>query len=151
MSAKPEDKLSYIMTKKVVTVHPDQKVSEALDLMVKHNIGSLIVTEKNSPIGMVTERDIVQGIVKNRNIFSSKVGEIMAQPLITATPETPTWEAFRVMLTNRIRRLPVLDNGRLVGMVTERDLFRWVLLVAYEPNLPSDIKEIVEKGYSRQE
>ena len=149
MSLKPEDTLSFIMTRRVVTVSPSEKVSKALALMADRDIGSLVVTEKDSPVGIVTERDIVRRLVSERNFDKVAVGSVMTHPVITAQPETPSWEAFRTMLVKRIRRLPILENGKLVGIVTERDLFRWVLLVAYEPKLPEDIKDIVEKGYPR--
>ncbi len=153
MSIKPEDTLAHIMTRRVVTVSPSEKVSEALALMADRDIGSLVVTEKDAPVGIVTERDIVRRLVrrlaKETSFDKVEVGSVMTHPLITAQPETPSWEAFRTMLVKRIRRLPILENGKLVGIVTERDLFRWVLLVAYEPKLPDDIKDIVEKGYPR--
>ncbi len=149
MSVKLEDTLAHIMTRKVVTISGSKKVSEALALMADKDIGSLVVTEKDSPVGMITERDIVRRMINDRDFGGVDVSSVMSHPLITAHQDTPTWEAFRTMLTKRIRRLPILQDGKLVGIVTERDLFRWVLLVAYEPKLPEDIKDIVEKGYPR--
>jgi CBS domain-containing protein len=149
MSLKTEDTLGYIMTKKVITISTNDKVSQALSLMAKNDIGSLVVMDKGEPVGIVTERDIVRRLVKDREVVKASVGDLMSHPLITAEPETPSWEAFRTMLKKRVRRLPILEKGKLVGIVTERDLFRWVLLVAYETQLPDDIKEIVEKGYPR--
>ncbi len=149
MSVKTEDTLAFIMTKKVITVSAKEKVSKALAIMAKHDIGSLVVVDKGQPVGILTERDIVRRLVKDWKIPDVPVDDLMSHPLITAEPETPSWEAFRIMLKKRIRRLPLVDGGKLVGIVTERDLFRWVLLVAYESQLPEDIKEIVEKGYPR--
>ena len=149
MSIKAEDTLAHIMTRKVVTIPDSKDVSEALSLMASRDVGSLVVTQKDSAVGIITERDIVRGLAKRRDFAGSPVKSVMSHPLISAEPDTPTWEAFRTMLTRRIRRLPILEQGRLVGIVTERDLFRWVLLVAYEPKLPEDIKDIVEKGYPR--
>jgi CBS domain-containing protein len=149
MSVKPEDTLAHIMTNRVVTVSPSERVSDALALMADRDIGSLVVTERDSPVGIVTERDIIRRLVTEKSFDRAEVASVMTHPVITAQPETPSWEALRTMLVKRIRRLPILENGKLVGIVTERDLFRWVLLVAYEPKLPEDIKEIVEKGYPR--
>ncbi len=149
MSVKTEDTLAFIMTRKVITVPAKEKVSKALYIMSKNDIGSLVVVDEDRPVGIVTERDIVRRLVNDWETPKIPVMGLMSHPLITAEPETPSWEAFRTMLKKRIRRLPVLDQGKLVGIVTERDLFRWVLLVAYEPHLPEDIKEIVEKGYPR--
>ncbi len=149
MSLKTEDTLAFIMTKKVITISQKDKVTQALTLMTRNDIGSLVVVDEDRPVGIVTERDIVRRLVNDWATPKIPVMDLMSHPLVTAEPETPSWEAFRTMLKQRIRRLPVLDRGKLVGIVTERDLFRWVLLVAYEPHLPEDIKEIVEKGYPR--
>ncbi|HEY4657637.1 MAG TPA: CBS domain-containing protein [Candidatus Bathyarchaeia archaeon] len=149
MSLKTEDTLAFIMTKKVITISANEKVSKALTLMAENDIGSLVATDKGQPVGIITERDITRRLVKNQNISKASVRDLMSQPLVTAEPDTPSWEAFRTMLKKRIRRLPIVEKGKLVGIVTERDLFRWVLLVAYEPNIPEDIREIVEKGYPR--
>jgi predicted transcriptional regulator len=149
MSVKPEDTLAHIMTRRVVTVSPSDRILEALALMADRDIGSLVVMEKDSPVGIVTERDVIRRLVSEKNLDKVAVRNVMTSPLVTAQPETPSWEAFRTMLVRRIRRLPVLEDGKLVGIVTERDLFRWVLLVAYEPKLPADIKDIVENGYPR--
>lgn len=149
MSVKTEDTLAFIMTEKVITVSTKEKVSKALAIMAKNDIGSLVVVDKGQPVGILTERDIIRRLVKDWKIRDVPVDDLMSHPLITAEPETPSWEAFRIMLKKRIRRLPLVDGGKLVGIVTERDLFRWVLLVAYESQLPEDIKEIVEKGYPR--
>ncbi len=149
MSIKTEDTLAHIMTSRVVTVSPSDHVSEALALMADRDIGSLVVVDRNLPVGIVTERDIVRRLARDQSFEKVEVRSVMTSPLITAQPETPSWEAFRTMLVRRIRRLPILEDGKLIGIVTERDLFRWVLLVAYEPKLPADIKDIVEKGYPR--
>ena len=140
MSVKTEDTLAFIMTRKVITVSAKEKVSKALAIMAKHDIGSLVVVDKGQPVGILTERDIVRRLVKDWKIPDVPVDDLMSHPLITAESETPSWEAFRIMLKRRIRRLPLVDGGKLVGIVTERDLFRWVLLVAYESQLPEDIK-----------
>ena len=149
MSVKPEDTLAHIMTRKVVTISPSEKISDALALMADRDIGSLVVTQKDSAVGIITERDVIRRMVNDKDFGKFEVGSVMSHPLITTQPDTPSWEALRTMLVKRIRRIPILENGKLVGIVTERDLFRWVLLVAYEPKLPEDIKDIVEKGYPR--
>lgn len=112
--------------------------------MVKHEIGSILVTEKDKPMGIITERDIVKRLgSKGGAGLGEKTGKVASRPLVTAKPTTEIWEAFRMMLANKIRRLPVIKGGRLVGIVTERDLFKWVVRVAYEPNIPADVKKLV--------
>jgi CBS domain-containing protein len=66
--------------------------------------------------------------------------------VISISPKTEAWEAFTTMLRKKIRRLPVEEKGKLVGMVTERDLFKWVVRVFYEPNIPDEFKELVAQN-----
>jgi CBS domain-containing protein len=68
----------------------------------------------------------------------------MSKLRVTAAPKTSIQEAFELMLENKVRRLPVVDNEKLLGIVTDKDLMRWVLRVSYEPNVPPHIKAILE-------
>lgn len=73
-------------------------------------------------------------------------GNAASKPLIAVPPEEEIWEAFGIMLENKVRRLPVLKDGKLVGIVTERDLFKWVVRVIYEPNIPKRIKGLIAQN-----
>jgi len=144
---KPTDMLGSIMTRDVVTVKPNDTVRRALQLMLKKDIGSLVIIDRGKPIGIVTERDFTRSCLRHsegQSVYDMPVGKIMRRKLITATSKTPTWDAFELMLKNGIRRLPIVEEGKLVGMVTERDLFRWVVRVIYEPNIPEHVKRIIE-------
>jgi CBS domain-containing protein len=113
-----------IMTKNVVTIEANKTVFEAAELMTSEGLGCLIVVIKAFPVGIITERDIVRRIVAKRNTMDLKVAEFMTKTLITVEPETSLKEAARVMSTNKIRRLPVLKNNKLVGIVVASDLVR---------------------------
>ncbi len=67
----------------------------------------------------------------------------MSTPIQTATPDTEIWRAFETMIKLGVRRLPIVQDGKLIGIVTEKDLTRWVLRVFYEPSLPEEIKPLV--------
>jgi CBS domain-containing protein len=73
----------------------------------------------------------------------------MSSPLVSIHSDTPNQEAVKIMLKHGIRRLPVVDRGKLVGIVTQRDLFKWVLQVSYEPNPPPEVREILALPLSR--
>jgi CBS domain-containing protein len=113
-----------IMTKEVVTIEVDKSVFEAAQLMASEGLGCLIVVDNSLPVGIITERDIVRRIVAKRSSPDLNVSEVMTSKLITVDPETSLKEAARVMSTNKIRRLPVLKNNKLVGIVVASDFVR---------------------------
>jgi CBS domain-containing protein len=113
-----------IMTKEVVTIDEKRSVFEAAQLMTQEELGCLIVIDKALPVGIITERDIVRRIVAKRSSLDLKVSEVMTNTLITVSPDTSLREAARVMLANKIRRLPVLKNDKLVGIVVSSDFVR---------------------------
>jgi CBS domain-containing protein len=113
-----------IMTKEVVTIDNSKSVFEAAELMSSKGLGCLIVVIKGFPVGIITERDIVRRIVAKRSSPDVKVVEVMTKKLITVGPDTSLKEAARVMSNNKIRRLPVLKDNKLVGIVVASDFVR---------------------------
>jgi CBS domain-containing protein len=81
-------------------------------------------------VGVFTERDLTRAILDDPDLLGRSVEDVMSSPVITASPEEEVVFVFRRMAERQIRRLPVLEDGRLVGIVTERDLLRWVDAVA---------------------
>ena len=132
------------MSSPVVTMESNRNLGSAARTMVKHKIGSVVVVERKKPVGMITERDITKQIIKGGGILKRPVKKLMTKVLVTAPPDMSIQEAFELMLMNKIRRLPVLENNNLVGIVTEKDLMRWVLRVSYEPNIPKHIQMILD-------
>jgi CBS domain-containing protein len=143
-SVPKEDTVGHVMSSPVVTVKTSATLAKAAETMVKKEIGSIIIMGEKNAAGIVTERDIMKYVIKNTNVLRKPVKQFMTKPLVTVGPNTPVQEAFELMLKHRIRRLPVLDGSKLVGIVTEKDLMRWVLRVSYEPNIPAHIKAILE-------
>ena len=139
-----EDTLAVVMSKPVITVKPTDFLTLAAKKMVKRNIGSVVIMEGKKPVGIVTERDVTRQVVKGSKALKVRAGKVMSKLNVTASPNTSVQQAFELMLENKVRRLPVLDGGKLVGIVTEKDLMRWVLRVSYEPNVPPHIKSILE-------
>lgn len=143
-SSPPSELVSAIMSTKVVTVGTADKVSKALQMMVRHKIGSVVVVEKGRPVGILTERDVSVRMAKGQNVRGMLTRNVMSKPLVTITPSAEVWQAVEQMVRKDIVRLPVVEDDRLVGMVTERDIFRWMIQVAYEPNLPEDLRKLLE-------
>ena len=131
-----------VMTSPVITISEGGSADRAAALMEKHSLGCVIVTTENDkPIGLITERDIVTRIVA-KDIQPSKVTarEIMSTPLITIDPEEKLFEAARRMNRLNIRRLGVVYKGKLVGIITSKDI------VAIMPELIEIIQEKARIG-----
>ena len=140
----PTDQVSAIMSTKVVTTTTTETVGNALRKMVKQKIGSIVVVEKRKPVGILTERDISIKVAKAQSLRGLLVKRMMSKPLITVGPSMDIWDAVEQMIRKDIRRLPVIGEGKLIGMVTERDILRWLLITAYDPNIPEDLKKLLE-------
>lgn len=121
--------ISSIMVKEVKTSTHDETLQEACKVMSSHKIGSVIVTggegeNPKIPIGIVTDSDVVGHIAADAQSVYSKLRDIMSRPLITVAPNTSLRDALRTLVSKNIRRLPVVENGVLVGIVTDRDIYR---------------------------
>ena len=109
------------------TTNPENSMAEAVGKMMKHNIGSLIVVEREHPVGIITERDVMFTIHKyGCDIDTTTVGEIMGSTLVSCDGSTMIKDAMKLMFDNqtgrRIRHLPIIEEGKLVGMVSNGDL-----------------------------
>ena len=115
-----------IMTFPVITMRSNAKVSEAASAMCAHNIGSLVVVDRNEkPIGIITERDMIRKVVvTSKNPKSVDVTQIMSSPLVTGNPNMDLEDSAKLMINKKIKRLPIIDQGKIVGIVTFTDLIR---------------------------
>jgi len=121
-------KVGEIMTKDIVSVKTTDPVVKAIDLMVKKNIGSVIVTDEGKPVGILTERDIMKRCCPEKLCTREvRSGEIMTKPLITIEADAAIGEAAWIMMKNDIRRLLVTEKGKAVGIVTQKDVMRGTL------------------------
>ncbi|MEW6604959.1 MAG: CBS domain-containing protein [Thermoproteota archaeon] len=112
-----------IMTKQIVMIDHDKSALEAAKVMAEKGISSVFVVKDGQPIGIVSERDFIKKIcVKELPIAQVKMADIMSKILTTADPETPIEVAVQRMVNHKIRRLPIMDGGKLVGIITVTDL-----------------------------
>lgn len=134
-----ELKVGDIMTKKVIVIDKGSPLVDAAKLMKKHDIGSIIVVNGKTAIGIITERDIVRKVIAQAKDASKiKVEEVMSKPLRVIRPTASIEEAARAMKSNRVKRLPVInDKKELIGILSEGDLARL---------LPSVVDLIEEKS-----
>jgi len=135
----PPSIVKNIMAKPVTTVDKDNSVFEAAKAMSEKDIGSIVVTDKGKPVGITTERDILQRVVaKGLDASKVKMTDIMSKPLMTINGNMPIINAIRIMEKNKVRRLLVIEKGKLVGIVTQRDLLRALafhVVISFRPLL----------------
>ena len=113
-----------LMTKNVLTIDASKTVIEAAVLMSQNEVGDLVVMENNIPVGIVTERDFVRRVLAVGKSTRTKVSEVMSTPLKVISPEAPIKEAARRMANKGIRRLAVIKDNKLVGIITATDFAR---------------------------
>lgn len=120
---KEEEEIGSYMSSPVHSVDSATTIKELTEIMESKNIGSLLVTENGEFIGIVTERDLARKVIgKNIDSKTAKVSAIMTQPLLTLEGKVPVTEANKFMAEHKIRHLAVTENGKVVGMLSVRDL-----------------------------
>jgi CBS domain-containing protein len=120
----PMTTVKSLMTKRVLTIESKETVLEGAKLMSQKEVGDLIVVDKEMPVGIVTERDFVRRIMARGKAFDTKISDVMSSPLVTISPDASVKGAARKMVKHRIRRLPVLKEHKLVGIIVVSDFAR---------------------------
>ena len=122
-----------IMTKDVVAVDENMTALDAARLMTEKGISSLIIEKDHAPVGIISERDFVKKIcLKDMQPSTINVGSIMSKIQTYASPDTPVDVAVQRMVNHKIRRLPVISDGKVIGIITVTDLakhLRTILLI----------------------
>lgn len=114
--------------REVVTIPPEATVFHALELMARHNVGSLVVTDGSRIAGILTERHYAREVVlKGRTSPETLVGDIMTKRVICAVPQQTVEECMAVMTERSVRHLPVFDGENLVGIVSIGDLVKSII------------------------
>jgi len=106
-----------------VTATPSEAITSILGNMVLKDIGAVIVVEKEKPVGIITEKDVLERVImQNKNVYTTTAKEVMSKPIVTIEMKRPIKEAIELMRRYNIRRLAVTSDKNLVGIVTERRL-----------------------------
>lgn len=146
-------RVEEIMTPEVVTITPESTLYEAARIMGEKRIGSLIVVKYETPVGMITERDLLREVVNSEielekdwlvggvSIKEEKVENVMTYPLTTISLKSRIKEAAQMMIEKNIRRLGVRESGKLVGIITASDLIRSL------PDVPETMEVWFEVDY----
>ncbi len=135
-----------IMSKSVVSVDASMTINEAAKMMEDAKVGAIIVMENNSPVGIVTDRDFAVKVAAHAYQVSEPVKKIMSSPLIGIGPEESVWMISELMYTRGIRKLPVLDDDKVVGIITATDLVNQ-LAISTEEDIQKMFHESIIKVY----
>jgi len=112
-----------VMTRNIVDVDCNNTVYEACKIYSQNKVGSLVVKDKDIVVGIITERDAIEKVIlQNKNPTDTKVSEIMTPNIKTVHALAPIEKAARIMKENKIKKLPVILNNEIIGIITESDL-----------------------------
>jgi CBS domain-containing protein len=135
-------RISDVMTEAAVTDRPGDSLEQAARKMWQQQTGSLLVLEGNELLGIVTERDVLKAVATGMAL-DTPISDVMSKDLITVGPGTSLREAAGIMTEKWIRHLPVLDGGKLVGIVSQRDLSG---VLAGALNEPEGLHRLIESS-----
>jgi len=113
-----------IMKKNVITIDEAESIQDAAQMMTDANVGCVIVTRKDNPVGILTERDFVTKVAAEGRPLFTEVCEVMSTPLIVVDPEETVWDAAEIMRVKGIHKLPVQEGTKIVGIVTTTDFVK---------------------------
>ena len=114
-----------IMTSDVLAVDPADTIGETAQKMVERGVSSAVVSDYGTLVGIVTERDLTRAVAGRVHSSEARVREWMTSDPITLGPDASADEAAKIMLDNGFRHVPIVDEGRAVGIVSIRDVARW--------------------------
>jgi CBS domain-containing protein len=142
-----------VMVKEVIKINENKTAKEAAELMNKYEIGCLIAVEKDKVSGILTERDLLKRVVAEAKDASKlTVRDVMTSPLVVAEPKMDLGEAVRLMFRMKIKKLPVVEDKRLVGLVSLTDIARFqpqmmglIKLLAANQTTPKSIQKVINR------
>ncbi len=132
------------MSKNPISISQNDNVLESTKIMIEKHVGSLLVKEKENLLGILTERDLIKMISLGIDPKTTKVKQIMTTKITTITPEKDIYDAITLMNNENLRRLPVVINGRVIGLITLRDI------LTLQPTLFDLILDMVDIKKSRR-
>ena len=131
-------KLQSLLTTKgsqVFTIHPHQTVREAVAVFAQHNIGALVVVDEHGKlVGILSERDVMRALTSHEDVLAHTVNQIMTRRVVVASPDDDLSSVMHTMTEKRFRHIPVLEQGKLIGIISIGDAVK-AQLVEYEGEL----------------
>ena len=134
-----------VMVGEVISIRPGATIKDAVDLMNHHDIGCLVVADEGGVEGIITERDVLRRVIsESRRPERTKVSDVMSKPLIVGGPTMYVEDAAKLMFKKGIKKLPILKNGGVIGIVTLSDIAR---IVSVEPQVAKVVEELKKSGW----
>ena len=145
-------KVSDVMVREVITIDENSTVKEAAEVMNKFEIGCLIAVRKGKAVGIITERDLLKRVVAEaKDVNKTRVKDVMSSPLVVVEPGMDLEEAVKLMFQMKIKKLPVVDGKRLVGLVSLTDIARFqpqvikiLKQLAIRQAAPKSMKKVID-------
>jgi len=139
--------IANVMTKSVISVDASLTINEAAKMMEDAKVGAVIVMENNLPVGIVTDRDFSVKVVSHAYQITSPVKQIMSSPLVSINSDETVRMAADLMHDRRIRKIPVIDDGKVVGIITATDIVN-LLAVSVEEDMRDMYFHSIAKIYT---
>ena len=141
-----------VMVKDVIKINEDVTIKEAAGLMNKYEIGCLIAVKKGKVSGILTERDLLKRVVaESKDASKLRVRDVMTSPLIVAEAKMDLGEAVKLMFERKIKKLPVVEDKRLIGLVSLTDIARFqphmmglIKLLVANPTTPKSMQKVID-------
>jgi CBS domain-containing protein len=116
-----------VMSKRVMTLKPDSRVVDVIRFLAEHKVtGAPVVSDDMHLLGMVTEKDILMMLLYDKDIKTKTVSDLMTKEVISFAEEDDLMEIFKILVENNFRRVPILSNGTLTGIVSRRDIIHFL-------------------------
>ena len=142
--------IAHVLARKgvrVITIRPEQSIRQALALLAEHNIGALVAIDESArPVGILSERDVVRYAARDEHVFGRAVSELMTRDVVVGVPEDDLKAVAHTMTERHIRHLPVVEKGKLVGIVSIGDVVN-AQRDEYEGELDTLQTQISERGH----
>ena len=137
-----------VMAKEISTIESGKPLRDAVNIMKKSGLGCVVVLDDGKPVGIFTERDLIRKIADGPESLGLPISQVMSKPLTIVSPSATLWDAISLMGRRGIRRLPVVDKEKLVGILTEADVLRLVL--SHQNLLLESVAESIPAGTREQ-
>lgn len=132
------------------SIHPNNNIHQALEMMAIHDVGALLVIESEQLLGIFSERDYARKLVlKGKNEYNTLVGDVMVKQLTSVIPEDKVEDCMKLMTNQHIRHLPVLKNDKLIGIISIGDVVKG--MIDQQKTTINDLERYISGGYLEQD
>jgi CBS domain-containing protein len=142
-------RIADVMSLRVVSVRPDESVQTAIARMLEENVGSVAVTEGSELVGIFTERDVLRLAGQGGGLGELRIGDVMTRKLVTVSPDDDALAAARLMSERKIRHIPVVQDGNVLGILGIRDVLRTLverLWREHDPEARETARELLKRA-----